>query len=397
MADTHPVQQLYEQKPYPAPPTDMSEFVAGKLFPAGSPKDFFHLYWPDKTFREDLEILIAGCGTAQATEFAITNPKANITAIDLSSRSLEHTRMLLDKYNCTNVTLHQMPLDDVSKLDQQYDLIICTGVLHHMADPSAGLRALRDCLKDDGRLFAMVYAQYGRTGVYMFQDYCRLLGVTWEHDDCQQMRQVLKHTPADHPIVPLAKRTHDLLSDAGMADLLLHPQDRAYTVPQLMDWLADNGMVFERWLMQAPYLPQCCVLAQTPHMVKLRKLPVAQQYTAVELFRGNIHLHTFIASRGDRPQSQINWASNDWQQCVPIRTRGVSVVTEGLPAGALAGLQQRGHLFPVPTVLLNNQNIDMYQAIDQQVPLGELAKKHPQTRDFFKRLWDFDQVFFRKA
>lgn len=397
MTDTRRVQQLYEQQPYPVPPTEMTDFVQGKLFPAGSPRDFFHLYWPDKPYRQDIDILIAGCGTAQATEFAITHPNARITAIDLSSRSLDHTRMLLARYNCNNVTLHQMSLDHAATLKQQYDLIICTGVLHHMPDPSIGLNALRSCLKEDGRLFAMVYAQYGRTGVYMFQEYCRLLGITWEPGDCQQLREVLKHTPADHPIVPLARRTHDLLSDAGMADLLLHPQDRAYTVPQLMQWLKDCGFVFERWLMQAPYLPQCCALAQTPHLSKLQSLSLEKQYTATELFRGNIHVHTFIASAGEQPRTQIHWDSPQWQAQIPIRMRGVSVRTQDLPGDALAGLQQSGHLFPVPLVLLTQQNIAMYQGIEQGLTLGQLAQKHPQTRDFFKMLWDFDQVLFRKA
>ena len=286
MPQPHTVQELYEQQPYPVPPTDMTGFVQGKMFPAGSPKDFFHLYWPDKPFTESVDILIAGCGTAQAVEFAITNPNATITAIDLSSKSLAHTRMLLDKYNCTNVTLHQMSLQQAPTLNKPFDLIVSTGVLHHMSDPAVGLGALRDCLKSDGRLFAMVYGQYGRTGVYMLQEYCRLLGVTWQPGDCEQLRQVLKHTPADHPIVPLARRTHDLLSDAGMADLLLHPQDRAYTVPQLMDWLGDCGMVFERWLMQGPYLPQCCPLSKTPHLPRLESLSRFEQYAAVELFRG---------------------------------------------------------------------------------------------------------------
>jgi SAM-dependent methyltransferase len=397
MAQISDVQQLYEQQPYPVPPTDMSDFVSGKLFPAGSPADFFNLYWPNKTTADKIDILIAGCGTAQATEFAITNPNAQFTAVDLSSKSLDHTRMLLDKYQCKNVSLHQMSLENVTQFGKEFDLIISTGVLHHMPDPSVGLKALRDCLKPDGRLFAMVYGQYGRTGVYMFQEYCRLLGVTWQPGDCEQLRQVLKHTPADHPIVPLAKRTHDLLSDAGMADLLLHPQDRAYTVPQLLDWLTTCGMTMERWWMQAPYLPQCCPLAQTPHAQKLQALPINEQYAAAELFRGNLHMHTFIASRGDKPQTQINWQSADWRDLIPMRTRGVSVRTDKLPNGALAALSQSGHLFPVPGVLLTQQTLPMYQGIDQQVTLGDLAKKYQQTRDFYKMLWDFDQVFFRKA
>ena len=77
--------------------------------------------------------------------------------------------------------------------------------------------------------------------------------------------------------------------------------------------------------------------------------------------------------------------------------RGVTVRTDNLPQGALATLSQSGHLFPVPAVLLSQQTVPMYQGIDQQLTLGALAKKYPQTRDFFKMLWDFDQVFFRKA
>jgi 2-polyprenyl-3-methyl-5-hydroxy-6-metoxy-1,4-benzoquinol methylase len=45
-------------------------------------------------------------------------------------------------------------------------------VLHHLADPDAGLRALRSVLKPEGAIDLMVYARYGRTGISMLQDYC---------------------------------------------------------------------------------------------------------------------------------------------------------------------------------------------------------------------------------
>ena len=47
----------------------------------------------------------------------------------------------------------------------RFDFIRCTGVLHHMEDPLAGLRALAQVLHEDGLMGVMVYGRYARTGV----------------------------------------------------------------------------------------------------------------------------------------------------------------------------------------------------------------------------------------
>ena len=62
-------------------------------------------------------------------------------------------------------------------LNESFDQIICTGVLHHLAEPDAGLSALRGVLNpDEGAMHVMVYAPYGRTGIYMLQEFCRRIG-----------------------------------------------------------------------------------------------------------------------------------------------------------------------------------------------------------------------------
>ena len=82
-------------------------------------------------------------------------------------------QQLKRKYNLTNLETRQLPIEGAAALGRSFDLIVCTGVLHHLADPDAGLRALRSVLKPEGAMYLMVYAPYGRTGVYMLQDYCR--------------------------------------------------------------------------------------------------------------------------------------------------------------------------------------------------------------------------------
>ena len=187
--------------------------------------------------------------------------------------------------------------------------------LHHLADPDLGLRALRDVLDPGGAMQIMVYARYGRTGVYMMQDYCRLLGITTSDQDLDDLSATLGFLPQDHPLTALMHKAKDFRNPDALADAMLHPQDRAYTVPEIHDWLERCGMSFGRWFEQAPYLPQCGAVAKTPHAARLAALPEPAQHAAVELFRGTITQHNFIAYRNDRPvpSQPICFAGDHWR------------------------------------------------------------------------------------
>ena len=69
------------------------------------------------------------------------------------------------------------------------------------------------------------------------------------------------------------RRAADFRQPDALADALLHPQDRAYTVPEVYGWLERCGLAFGRWIEQAPYLPQCGVVAASPHAARLAALP----------------------------------------------------------------------------------------------------------------------------
>ena len=118
--------------------------------------------------------------------------------------------------------------------------------------------------------------------------------------------------PADHPISGVLRRAADFRRPEAMADALLHPQDRAYTVPELYAWLDRCGMSFGRWIEQAPYLAQCGAVARSPHAARLASLPSRLQHAAVELFRGTMVSHSFIAYRDDRSEvsQPINFAGD---------------------------------------------------------------------------------------
>ena len=165
--------------------------------------------WPARRPLGNQEILVAGCGTSQAARYALREPDARITGIDVSDTSLRDTRELQREYNLENLELHRLPVERVRELGRSFDLVVCTGVLHHLPDPDYGLRALRDVLRPSGAMRLMVYARYGRAGIYMMQEYCRLLEISASATDLRSLGATLEALPPNHPISGLLARSKD--------------------------------------------------------------------------------------------------------------------------------------------------------------------------------------------
>jgi SAM-dependent methyltransferase len=395
------VRAFYEQMPYPLPAAKLE--LDQDLY--GDPdraRAFSHLLWPDEAPRNDRSILIAGCGTSQAVRYALREPQARITAIDISETSLGHARELQARYKLQNLEFHRLSITDVGTLGRTFDQIVCTGVLHHLPDPVLGLQSLHDVLQPEGAMQIMVYARYGRTGIYMIQEYCRLLGITSSAQDLDNLGATLKTLPQGHPLTSLMHRVKDFTNPDGLADALLNPQDRAYTVPEIHDWLDRCGMSFGRWVEQAPYLPQCGVVAKTPHAAQLAALPEPRQHAAVELFRGTIAQHNFVAYRKDRsrPSQPISFAVEQWRKYIPLRLPWTLCVRERVPAGYVAVLLNPAHRHAEFALPLDAVRADLLEMIDGARTLGEIAHDSRAScsaavvRDFFWQLWRYDQVVF---
>jgi hypothetical protein len=289
-------------------------------------------------------------------------------------------------------------VEHAAELGRSFEHVVCTGVLHHLPDPDAGLRALHDVLEPNGAMHLMVYAPYGRAGVYLLQEYCRRLGIGTSAKELKDLAVSLTALPRDHPIVPLLRNTPDFRTEAALADALLHPQDRAYSVPQLFNFLAAAGFSFRRWVRQAAYLPQCGALASSPHQPLLTRLPAEEQYAAVELFRGSMVRHSAVVYRNDRPNHEsISFTGDAWFGYVPIRMPDTICVQEKLPPGAAGALINRSHAYTDIYLPINPQQKKLFDAIDGKRSIGEIAPETAQrdiARVLFEGLWQYDQVVF---
>jgi SAM-dependent methyltransferase len=390
------VSTFYETHPYPPPVANLDAYR--QSWDDTRRRADAHLFWPSQSYRDNRSILVAGCGTSQAAKYALRWPHARVTGIDLSKTSIEETTKLKHKYDLENLELHRLPVERVADLGRSFDQVVCTGVLHHLPSPDTGLRALREVLEPEGAMHLMLYAPYGRAGVYMLQEYCRRLGIGTAQHEIQELAATLGALPADHPLMPLLRNARDFHSEAGLADALLHPQDRAYSVPQVLDFLRAADLAFGRWLRQAAYLPQCGALLATPHQTLLARLELEEQYAAMELFRGSMVQHSLIAYRNDRmrPQS-IGFDGEAWLDYVPIRLPDTIVVQERLPAGSAAVLINRNHTYTDLYLPIDARQKSLFDVIDGSRSIGELAADaalRSTARVLFERLWRYDQVVF---
>jgi SAM-dependent methyltransferase len=405
------VHDFYDHYPYPRPVESLDKYR--RLWQDRKRRRAdYHLYWPTRPYREDYSILVAGCGTSQAAKYALRWPAARVIGIDFSATSVRHTKALKRKHSLKNLQVYQLPIKRVHELEMSFDQIICTGVLHHLADPDAGLRALREVLAPDGAMQLMVYAPYGRAGIYLLQDFCRRVGIYATDEGLKELIAVIKALPPGHPLENLLREAPDFRQEAELADALLNPQDRAFSVPQLFELVQRGGLRFGRWVKQSPYSPHCGALAEITLTSRMAQLPPEEQYAAAELFRGTMVRHSAILYRSDNPGAPqpVIFSGEAWLDYVPIRMADTICVQaqgptlERLPAGTAAVLINQTHIYKDLFMPINEVEKRWFNAIDGTGKVSEIIEKIPPTSKtqtslitacaFFEHLWWYDQVVF---
>lgn len=384
------IEEFYDRHPYPPPVTSLALHEGDDE--SATRRYAHHLIWPDRPPDEVRSVLVAGCGTSQAVRHAIAHPDARVVAIDVAENSIAHTIELAERHGVHNLEVRRLAIEQVGGLDARFDLIVCTGVLHHLADPEAGLRSLRAVLAPAGAIRLMVYARYGRAGVYMLQDYCRRLGVTPTPVEIDDLVATLREIPVGHPISRLLRESRDFADDGALADALLNPRDRAYTVEELFDLVEATGLRFGRWERQAPYRADCGSISETPHAARIERLPRREQYAAVELFRGTIARHTAILFADDDTESMAadvgDGIDDSW---VPVLAPTAIAVEERLPPGAAAALINRAHSDTDLVLFVDRRQLRIFRTIDGSRTVGQLGR---EARDLLVRLYHHDLVVF---
>lgn len=183
-------------------------------------------------------ILIAGCGSFAPYPFAIANPKTDITALDLSGRSLRRARLHCLLHGCRNVEFRCGDLLDPTSTSGRFGLIDAFGVLHHLDDPLAGLRALKARLADGGVMRVMVYSRYARREEESIRRAFRLLGV----QDTAAAKRLIRRSKPGSRLRRFIDTSDEVDFASGLADALLHPSVHTFRIDGFMELIRQSGL-----------------------------------------------------------------------------------------------------------------------------------------------------------
>jgi SAM-dependent methyltransferase len=299
------VKAQYEQLPYPPVNPQDEKKRLQHTWLEDLPMMNHYCFQGKQSFRHGFRVLVAGGGTGDATIFLahqLRATDAEIVHLDLSAASIAIARERAALRGLRNIRWIEDSLLNAPHLGLgKFDYINCCGVLHHLADPDAGLRALKAVLAEGGALGLMLYGAIGRLGIDQMQAMLRLANSADASADAKiaQARALLDVLPASNWF----KRGEELYgdsrkNDADVYDMFLHSQDRAYTVEQIYEWLAD-GHGYHITLSDIhrgrfPYLPGMTLRPDATLLrASLTGMPLRAQHALSELILGDLLRHTF--------------------------------------------------------------------------------------------------------
>jgi SAM-dependent methyltransferase len=351
------VRAQYEALPYPPrdPKDEAKRLVTGS--PSNLPETEHYVFGGRIDRTQPFRALIAGGGTGDATIMLAQQladggfAQAEIVYLDWaeSSRKIAAARAAARKL--ANLRFVTASLTDLPKLDLgAFDYIDCCGVLHHLADPPAALNLLVGALKPQGGIGLMLYGELGRRGVYDVQAVLRALADP--ASDHKAQTELARRLVQSLPPTNWFKRNpfvgdHATQGDAGLADLLLHARDRAYTVEQIAELAAQAGLRIITFAPPSRYEPERMV-SDARIKARLQRLDPLQRAALAEKLAGNIKAHVCYLTRADNP---VTPPSPDAPELIPVPFNAdFAAMTKQLrPGAALSGTVDGLQMsFPLP-------------------------------------------------
>lgn len=166
-----------------------------------------------------LKVLVAGCGTGhQPIALGIENPDYDIIAIDLSQESLSYASFMAKELKVNNIRFYQCDILEIGELNQTFDHIDCTGVIHHMSNQDLAWTSLSSVLRLGGTMYISLYSKLARMEIAALR---------------KRTEQIVK----DYTMEKMLSFRHQLINENRSENLKVHKVRDFYTMSTLRDLL----------------------------------------------------------------------------------------------------------------------------------------------------------------
>ena len=313
-----------------------------------------------------LRILDAGCGTGVSTDYLChLNPGAQILAVDISAGALAVARERLKRSGAEDqvdvLRQEQRSLLDL-KGEGPFDYINSVGVLHHLREPLAGLKALGSLLADTGLIHLFLYADGGRWEIHRTQSALCRLGAGSGAEGLRLGRELFQVLPEGNRLRQNYEQRWliDTAADSNFADMYLHPQETSYDLRRLFGLIETAGLQFVGF--SNPAVWDLSRLLSGELLERAAMLPEREQWLLVEDLDPEISHFEFFVSR--RPVQFNRW--EDDSALLQAIGRRQSCLW-GWPSSSLLGPD-------LEPIALSASELALLEAVERQpkTPLGDL-------------------------
>lgn len=227
------VMRQYDENPYPR--WTINPFIVRAADRKRQPRPV----GDDAAVGED--VLIAGCGTGQHPfSNAQYSPQSRILAVDISRASLAYARRKTREAGLHNIEYAQADILKLGTIGRTFDRIEAVGVLHHLADPSAGWRVLLSSLAPHGTMRVGLYSATARHAVVEARALIAERGYRATTEDIRALRQTIIRGQSTNTLLKIA----DFYSTSGCRDLLFNIMEHRFTIPEIAAFLNQHGLSF---------------------------------------------------------------------------------------------------------------------------------------------------------
>ena len=178
-------------------------------------------------------IIEVGSGTSQLSIALASGTNNKIVAFDPTLESLRLGLDFAEKNKIDNVTFVNGDLFSDSFIPGYFDIVWCSGVLHHTESAKEGFKLIANWARPDGYIIIGLYNLYGRLRTVFRQFLFRLLGKG------ELARAIVSFLD---PI--LRKDISKQKKLAWFQDQYEHPVESLHTLDEVLDWFDENNVEF---------------------------------------------------------------------------------------------------------------------------------------------------------
>src|SRR5450755_5093970 len=170
---TDAVRRFYEQAPFPGyPPRDSLASLRARA----ERSEFARLL--DQAIPGDARIVEIGCGTGQMSLYLARADRVVIGA-DLTRASLLLGAAAAKRFAVDNVLMVETDLTHPALRPSSFDVVYCSGVLHHTPDPRASFARIATLARPGGIVIVGLYNAIARIAFRMRRLAARISGYRW--------------------------------------------------------------------------------------------------------------------------------------------------------------------------------------------------------------------------